>query len=528
MSTRSLRAASRFKTPRRRVLALSLVAALWGCSPLPTLPGRSESQALNNTQDTRLGRAAAQQQQAHPGKTGVLALPEGREAFATRMLLAAAAERSLDVQYYIWHPDLTGSLLMEALHEAAERGVRVRLLLDDNNTQGLDTVLAALDSHANIEVRLFNPFMQRDWRWLGYLSDFSRLNRRMHNKSFTADNQATILGGRNIGDEYFDAGQEVSFIDLDVLAVGTVVPQVSADFDRYWASASAYPVASLLPATGPQALADLAQRDAQVRANPTAEPYLSALTRSDFVRRLVAGELALEWTAVRLVSDDPAKGLGQIGPKAQMSQRLIEKLGKPTQELLLVSPYFVPTASGTQALTDLSASGVAVSVLTNSLAATDVPAVHAGYAKRRHALLAGGVKLFEFKPERGEAVRSRPSDRGLAGSSGASLHAKTFAVDRRRIFVGSFNLDPRSAALNTESGLVIDSPTLAAGVADAFENRLAAQSYTLRLDEAGQIEWQDRPAATAPTRLHHTEPQTPLWKRLMVKLLAWLPIEWLL
>jgi putative cardiolipin synthase len=530
MSTRSLRIAYRRKTPRRRVLALSLslVAALWGCSPLPTLQGRSESRALDNTQETRLGRAAAQQQQAHPGKTGVLALPEGREAFATRMLLAAAAERSLDVQYYIWHPDLTGSLLMEALHQAADRGVRVRLLLDDNNTQGLDPMLAAVDSHANIEVRLFNPFMQRDWRWLGYLSDFSRLNRRMHNKSFTADNQATILGGRNIGDEYFDAGQEVSFVDLDVLAVGTVVPQVSADFDRYWASASAYPVASLLPANGPQALTELAWRAAQVRANPAADPYLSALARSDFVRRLVAGELALEWTDVRLVSDDPAKGLGQVEPQAQLPIRLIQKLGKPAQELLLVSPYFVPTASGTQALTELSASGVAVSVLTNSLAATDVLAVHAGYAKRRHALLAGGVKLFEFKPERGEAVRSRPSDRGLAGSSGASLHAKTFAVDRRRIFVGSFNLDPRSAALNTESGLVIDSPTLAAGVADVFENRLASQSYTLRLNEAGQIEWQDRPSPTAPAQLHHTEPQTPLWKRTMVRLLSWLPIEWLL
>ena len=528
MSTTSFRIGPRRQTPWRRVLALALLIALWGCSPLPSLDERRESQALDDTLDTRLGRAVAQQQQAHLGQTGVLALPEGREAFATRMLLVEAAERSLDVQYYIWHPDLTGSLLMEALHQAAERGVRVRLLLDDNNTQGLDPMLAAVDSHANIEVRLFNPFMQREWRWLGYLTDFSRLNRRMHNKSFTADNHATILGGRNIGDEYFDAGQEVSFIDLDVLAVGAVVPQVSADFDRYWASASAYPAASLLPATDPQALAELARRAAQVRANPAADPYLSALARSDFVRQLVAGELSLEWTNVRLVSDDPAKGLGQVATEAHMSTRLMERLGKPEEELLLVSPYFVPTASGTQALTALSGGGVAVSVLTNSLAATDVPAVHAGYAKRRPALLAAGVKLYEFKPGRGEAARSRPSDRGLAGSSGASLHAKTFAVDRRRIFIGSFNLDPRSAALNTESGLVIDSPTLAAGVSDVFKNRLASQSYSLRLDEAGQIEWKDRPAPSARAQLHHTEPETPLWKRAMVSLLSWLPIDWLL
>ena len=515
-------------SPLRKVLALSFVATLLGCSPLPTLQGRTDSQALDNTQETQLGRAAGPQQQAHPGQTGVLALPEGREAFATRMLLAEAAERSLDVQYYIWHPDLTGSLLMEALHQAAERGVRVRLLLDDNNTQGLDTTLAAMDRHANIEVRLFNPFMQRDWRWLGYLTDFGRLNRRMHNKSFTADNQATIMGGRNIGDEYFDAGQDVSFVDLDVLAVGAVVPKVSADFDLYWASASAYPVASLLPAPAPQALEELSRSAAQVRANPAADPYLAALKQSDFVQRLIAGDLELEWTQVELVSDDPGKALRKAMKKMQMPARLAEVLGRPDQELLLVSPYFVPTKSGTEALARLAESGVAVSVLTNSLAATDVPAVHTGYAKRRPALLKAGVQLYELKPDRIEVARSKRSDRGLMGSSGASLHAKTFALDRHRTFVGSFNLDPRSAALNTESGLVIESPRMATAIADVFENHLAERSYALRLDDKGTIEWQDRPSAAEPPQLHHSEPLTPMWKRAMVKLLSWLPIEWLL
>ncbi len=505
-----------------------VLAVLCGCGALPPLDGRVESRAFADTAATRLGRATELAAQGHGGLTGVLALAEGREAFATRMLLAEAAERGLDVQYYIWHADLTGKFLLEALRQAADRGVRVRLLLDDNSTQGLDPILAALDSHPNIEVRLFNPFLQRDWRWLGYLTDFGRLNRRMHNKSFTVDNQVTVVGGRNIGDEYFDAGQEVSFVDLDVLAVGAVVPQVSADFDRYWASASAYPVASLLPAADPRALDRLAHAAAQLRSDPAARPYITALGRSAFVRRLIAGELALEWTGVRLVSDDPAKGLGTAKAHSLLPQRLAEVLGRPDQELLLVSPYFVPSASGTDALTDLSKRGVAVSVLTNSLAATDVPAVHAGYAKRRRALLEGGVKLFELKPDRGEAARSRRSDRGLAGSSGASLHAKTFAVDRRRAFVGSFNLDPRSAALNTESGLVIESPTLAANIADAFEHHLAGQSYALRLDGEGDIEWQEQISPSAPPRLHHTEPQASIWKRAMVKLLSWLPIEWLL
>ena len=505
-----------------------LIGTLFGCAALPSLEGRSQTRAFEDTATTRLGRASALPIGAHRGQTGVLALPEGREAFATRMLLAEAAERSLDVQVYIWHADLTGRFLLDALRQAADRGVRVRLLLDDNNTQGLDAMLAALDSHPNVEVRLFNPFLQRSWRWLGYLSDFDRLNRRMHNKSFTADNQVSVVGGRNVGDEYFEAGQEVSFVDLDVLAVGAVVPRVSADFDRYWASASAYPVASLLPAAEPGALDRWAQAAAQLRSDPAAQPYISALGRSDFVKRLVAGELALEWTDVRLVSDDPAKGLGQADAQSLLPQRLAEVLGKPVKELLLVSPYLVPTASGTDALTGLSKQGVAVSVLTNSLAATDVPAVHAGYAKHRRALLDGGVKLFELKPDRGDAARSLRSDRGLAGSSGASLHAKTFAVDRRRVFVGSFNLDPRSAALNTESGLVIDSLTMATNIAMAFENHLAGRSYALRLDGEGGIEWRDQPSPSAPGQVHHTEPRTSVWKRAMVTLLSWLPIDWLL
>ncbi len=512
----------------RDMKALTRIAAICGLRTLPPLEDRSESRALEDTAETRLGRATAPLARTHSGQSGVLALAEGHDAFATRMLLAEAAERSLDVQYYIWHADLTGTFLMHALQRAADRGVRVRLLLDDNNTRGTDASLAALDSHPNVEVRLFNPFLQRDWRWLGYLSDFRRLNRRMHNKSFTADNQVTIVGGRNIGDEYFDAGQEISFVDLDVLAVGAVVPHVSADFDRYWASASAYPVAALLPRADGNALERIAENEARVRKTAAAIPYLAALDRSDHIKRLAAVELALEWTDVKLVSDDPAKALGKAMKRTLMPQRLVEVLGAPQKELLLVSPYFVPAASGTKALTEQAARGVKVSVLTNSLAATDVPAVHAGYAKRRHALLRGGLKLFELKPD-GIAPHSARAHHGkLTGSSGASLHAKTFALDGERVFVGSFNLDPRSAALNTESGFVIDSARLAGQIADAFSKELATQSYTLRLDSDGRIEWQDRATPDGAARIYHREPQTPAWKRAMVWVLSWLPIEWLL
>ena len=201
---------------------------------------------LQDTSDSPLGKAALPMVQAHPGKSGVFALADGRDAFAARVLLADASECSLDVQYYIWNGDKTGTLLFEALRRAADRGVRVRLLLDDNNIAGLDTVLAALNSHPNIEVRLFNPFMHRRWRVLSFLTDFRRLNRRMHNKSFIVDRQACIIGGRNVGDEYFDAGQGLSFVDLDVLAIGTVVEDVSVDFERYWTSESSYPAERVL------------------------------------------------------------------------------------------------------------------------------------------------------------------------------------------------------------------------------------------------------------------------------------------
>ena len=218
--------------------AIVTLALSQGCTFLPPLDGRTISTRLQNTAESRLGRSIAPLAEAHPGLTGVVPLLSGRDAFAARVRLADVAERSLDVQYYIWHADLSGTLLLDALRRAADRGVRVRLLLDDNNTGDLDETLAALDAQPNIEVRLFNPFAVRQWRPLGYLFDFARLNRRMHNKSFTADNQATVIGGRNVGDEYFAAGQDVLFVDLDVLAVGPIVDEVSRDFDRYWASGS--------------------------------------------------------------------------------------------------------------------------------------------------------------------------------------------------------------------------------------------------------------------------------------------------
>jgi len=510
---------------RLAALAVGLASILTvACATLPPPRDKPVSQALPSGATTRLDRAIAPEVAGHPGLAGVVPLSDGHEAFAARVLLAEAAERSLDVQVYIWHRDATGMLLFEVARRAAERGVRVRLLIDDNNTSGLDPTLAMLDAHPNIEVRVFNPFAQRGFRAAGYLTDFSRLNRRMHNKSFTVDNQASVVGGRNIGDEYFAAGQEASFADLDVVIVGDVVREVSKVFDRYWNSASAYPISDVAPGVVPLDAAEFADEVRAIRASPAAAAYEKAVLATPRVRGLIAGTNVPEWARAALVADDPAKVLNPPDRRdLQMLPKMVATLGSPRAELDLVSPYFVPGEGGTEALTALARQGIRVRLLTNSLAATDVGAVHAGYAKRRDDLLRGGVRIYELKPDPDARVGTKAEDNsGIGGSSRASLHAKTFGVDRQRIFVGSFNLDPRSAALNTEMGVVIDSPTLAGQLAKALDGA-PLWAYEVRLDEQGHTQWLD-----APNPPLTTEPETGLLRRATVKFMSWLPIEWLL
>ncbi len=498
------------------LLALSL--ALSSCSSLPPLEGRVASTAIVDTDDTRLGKALMPLTMAHPGLAGIHALADGRDAFAARAVLAQAADRSLDVQYYIWRNDTTGMLMFDALRNAAERGVRVRLLLDDNNTAGLDEALAALDAHPKIEVRLFNPNGIRSLRAVGMAADFMRLNRRMHNKSFTADNQVTIIGGRNVGDEYFGAAGEISFADLDVIAAGPVVRAVSDDFDLYWNSPSAYPLALLAP------VADAASA---LKPDAEAQAYIEAIKRSAFLEQLVGGSLPLEWARARFVSDDPAKVMGTAVPEANIAFKLKDILGEPRRSLDLVSPYFVPGPEGTAAFVDLAKKGARTRILTNSLEATDVAAVHAGYAKWRKPLLEAGVTLYELRREAtDEPSREKRGSGSGIGSSDASLHAKTFGVDGDRVFVGSFNFDQRSIHLNTEMGMVIDSPALATRLTETLDRTLPTRAYEVKLDERGSVIWLERRGEQVIR--HEKEPGTSWFKRAAVKALSWLPIDWLL
>ena len=492
-------------------------------SSLPSLEGRTTSITITDTADTRLGKSIASLLQAHPDLSGVYLLPDSGDAFAARARLAEAAERTLDVQYYIWEKDLTGTLLFEALHAAADRGVRVRLLLDDNNTSGLDPVLAALDSHPNIEVRLFNPFVIRKPR-IGYLTDFFRANRRMHNKSFTADNQVTIIGGRNIGDEYFGAAEGSLFVDLDVIAVGPIVTDVSKDFDRYWACASSYPLDQIIRPVDPAKLADVKSAAARVGRDPAALAYTTAIRDSPFVRAVVERSLDFEWAVTHIVSDDPAKGLDRAPPEKLFQEQLKEIIGDPVSDLELVASYWVPRHVGVERFRSMAQRGVKIKVLTNSLEAGDGPYVYSGFAKRRKALLEAGITLYEMRrlsPEKDENKNVGP-----LGSSGSSLHAKTFSVDRSRIFVGSFNFDPRSRKLNTELGFVIDSPVLAQRIEAAFQDNIPANSYEVRLSDKGKLYWIERRGDELIQ--YDKEPGTSWRLRAEVWFLSRLPIEWLL
>jgi len=515
---------------------LHALRALWlgvavllavGCASLPPPAPRAGSSAFGDTAGTPIGQAIAPLRAAHPGGSGIHALPDAFDAFAARVVMAAAAQRSIDAQYFIWHDDQVGMLLFQALWRAAERGVRVRLLIDDGGTSGIDRTLALLDAHPHIELRLYNPFVYRGSRTVGYMTDFTRLNKRMHNKSFTVDNQASVVGGRNIANEYFGAAGAIALADLDVLAIGAVVPQVSAQFDLYWNSASAYPAAQFLAAPPADAVDLLQAAFARARADPVSVEYLKAVAESPILVDLLDRRLELDWTTARLLYDDPAKTLDRSArTDVLLFPALMESLGRPVKSFDIVSPYFVPGEEGATLLADLARRGVQVRVLTNSLASSDERVVHAGYMKRRADLLRAGVRLFELKPTANEQslqVRGRFGAGKVAG-----LHAKTYAVDGERIFVGSFNFDQRSARLNTELGVVLDSPRGAADLAQLFDDDVPQLAYEVLLTPQGEgLVWVER-SAPGGEKHYDVDPQTDWRLRFTVGFLAGLPIEWLL
>ncbi|MFV0410149.1 MAG: phospholipase D family protein [Paracoccus sp. (in: a-proteobacteria)] len=499
-------------------------AALWFAGrylfPVPSTEGRAEELSLLFDPTTTLAPEAIEAQSAHPGQSGVIPLPNGQAAFLSRIALAGAAERSIDAMYYIWHDDESGLLLMQALREAAERGVRVRLLLDDNGIGGLDPILAAMNAQPNFSVRLFNPSTVRNPKALGYVLYPLRMNRRMHYKALIVDGAAAIVGGRNIGNEYFSVGDAPAYLDLDVLGVGSVVSDTAAVFDEYWNSAPVLELDKVITGEG-----DLAGFDAMVAEARTSEAgkAIGDVALSAAAMMADGNAPPLEWTDVQVVADNPLKGLGEANKEDLMIYRLADLLGGVQSRLDLISAYFVPGKVGSEYFGKLAESGIRVSIMTNSWEATDVPLVHAGYIKYRRELLESGGTLYELKPIDGMAQGQ--DELNFFGSSGASLHAKTFSVDDARIFIGSFNFDPRSASLNCEMGFLIDSPSMAKEGSLALEDDLSKRSFQPMLEEDGDMVWKD-PQPDGSAIIHEKEPGLGTFDRIMVYVLNVLPIEW--
>ncbi|WP_319521693.1 phospholipase D family protein [uncultured Desulfosarcina sp.] len=516
---------------RLAVILAALCGIVWFtcCSSLPRDIQRPPSTVIEDGQATLLGRTFAEELANHPGRSGVNLLENGLDAFVSRVVLTNLAERSIDVQYYMYHQDTVGKLLVDQLIKAADRGVRVRMLIDDIYGSDADDVWTTLDAHPKMEVRLFNPFDRGASKNLQWITRFKEVNYRMHSKSFTVDNQATIVGGRNIGDEYFNANPELAFADLDLLAVGPVVPGVSEAFDQYWNSDWAYPASALAPPSDSGRLEDLRLRMAAFADSENAAAYIEALKNSNLANTLRAGRSQFEWAEAKVIHDSPEKKeRGDNWESELLISQLWPIIQKATEELIIVSPYFVPGKKGAEALCDLCAKGVKVRILTNSLASNDVSAVHAGYAKYRKQLLKGGVELFELDEKVKNVAQKKFT--WLPGLSKSSLHAKTMVLDRKAMFVGSMNLDQRSLNINNEICILFFNPEIAVKSAEAFDLNIEKMAFRLELDTAengsGSIRWHLKTADGEV--VYDSEPYVGFWKRMGVGLIRLLPVESLL
>jgi len=516
---------------QRKLMGVILAAAacLAGCTSLRKDMVRNAEQALPAVEDSPTARYFARQVAQHPDESGFRLLADNTRALMTRIALADRATRSIDLQTYIFANDATGRLMAQRLLAAADRGVHVRLLVDDIDIANQEFAFAALDAHPNIEIRLFNPFLLREHGMLSraaqVLFDGRRLNRRMHNKAYLVDGNVTVVGGRNIGDEYFDANRERNFRDLDVVAIGPVVAQASQNFDRYWNSDEAVPVAMFhnvhADAKHLEQLRIRLKNDARHFAE---SDYAGGDLDGDKVEMPDKGG-PWHWGPAELIADEPAKA--DVDNKKilfRLSPRMGSLMAEAQHDLSLISPYFIPGDSGTKFLTGLAQRGVTVRVLTNSLAANDEPAVHAGYTQYRKALVQGGVDLYELRAVDGQEEKGTDFGR----SSGVSLHAKALVIDGHKVFVGSLNMDPRSKLLNTEMGVIVDCPDLAREVGDFFAAGTAPRlSYHVTaVGEGGRLQWSDEEGGRTVTYDH--DPAVSWWKRAEVRLLRMLPIEGLL
>ena len=544
--------------PNRRALSLTLGLALSlsACQTLPKQPHLPASQQLSARVDAlyqhdkhkvtqsesaittdgkpkkaNLVTAISAQKDIHPELSGYHPIVTGANAFASRSILTGMATRNIDAQYYIWHDDQAGQLLLKDLWEAAERGVIVRLLLDDfNNSATFDQHLLRFASHPNIAVRIINPLMHRKFQALNFVTGLPRINRRMHNKSMTFDKQITIIGGRNIGDEYLSNSQNSQFADLDVLLIGKVVADIDNSFTSYWSAPISFDIetlATLDKGTTTDFLQGLDKLDENEKNNTRTSltVYRAAIEDSTIDSDLLNKRVPFRWTDMQFLSDDVGKLTKSVPAQTNLVHQLRTLLGSPSKQLTIISSYFVPTNDGVNTLVQLANSGTDIKILTNSFDATDVTAVHSGYSQWRPKMLRAGIKIYELKSTASEEKRENKLWKARSQSS-TSLHAKTFAVDDHQVFVGSYNVDPRSANINTEMGVIINDNELAQQLHEALSDDLLNQAYEVKLAANGKLQWHT--VEHGQKVIYDTEPKVDAVDHVWLTIMSWLPIDWLL
>jgi cardiolipin synthase C len=506
-------------TLTQRGLLFTLLLVLAGCVGVPFDYPKTTTHTLPIDPNTPAGAASMDWRELHGDKSGFIGLSNGTEALGARLKMMVGARSTIDAQYFILKDDRAGALFTGKMLRAADRGVRVRLLIDDIFTTGIDEALTLLDSHPNIEVRLFNPLSRQSFKFWSYLMSFDRVNRRMHNKSFTVDNAMSIVGGRNIGEEYFQLKQNVMFEDFEVLTIGPMVDEISANFDTYWNSELSVPVEAFGIKVNTQDL-DKWRAYIQAKADEGAQGIYAQAVNSTLLQDIRERRVEPVPAEAQMISDPPDKLLNKVGDRelATLGVEIGERFRAAAKEILIITPYFIPQESGTRTLEEILGKGVRVIIVTNSLASTNHVAVHSGYARYRKRLLRAGAEMHEIRAD----FIGKDTDWGHKPDK-VTLHSKASVIDRETIFVGSLNFDPRSILINTEMGIFIDAPSIGESFTRNLIDDLRRVTWKVDLDEQGKLRWTYN--WKDEQQVVHKEPQASWGLRFKAGLYGILPIE---
>lgn len=503
----------------RNLVLAGTVLAITACTYVPTESDRRTSYATDFARTGSIAQSSDQLARQHGGKSSYIPLFSGTDALGARLRMIEAAEKTIDIQYFLIKPDHAGSLFTRAIRDAADRGVRIRMLMDDVFTTATDRQFAYLEQHENIEVRLYNPLSRNSAKSVNFLLDFGRVNRRMHNKSMTVDRGMSIMGGRNIADEYFQIDSNAEFADLDIFVAGPITEEISKSFDIFWNDKRAVSMRAFVEANSHQ-FQDLSAAAVDEKADRAEETIYKNAVNSTFLKNVTSGAVPPIIGSARIVSDMPEK----LGVKPKNSpQRLADEIKREMRatksNVFLLTPYFVPRDNDVKMFKEIRASGRRVQILTNSLASTNHSYVHGGYAPVRKELLRAGVELYEIRADALQANGELPKDSKVH----LTMHTKAAIFDDHTMFIGSLNFDPRSIEINTELGLFLNSTELAQDALEGIDQFVQNYAYTLSLDSNGKIVWSTN--TPAGKEVENSEPGAGFMRRLVSGLVSILPVK---